>query len=129
MLPALFHDFEESFPKYNVIKNSDDEITIELALAGYKTEDLDISVQNNILQVQGKKAQTEKNFLKRGISERSFSKQWSFPRNVDVSQAQLENGILTIVCRLEIPKKVVVQVVNWFRTFIMDSTPSEYSSK
>ena len=112
MLPVLFHDFEESFPKYNVIKNSDDEITIELALAGYQTDDLDISVQNNILQVQGKKAQSEKNFLKKGISERSFSKQWSLPRNVDVSQAKMENGILSIFCRLEVPKKISVQVVN-----------------
>ena len=106
---SLFNDISHndiSFPKYNVIKNSDTNITIELALAGYSKGDIKISVKNNILVVEGDKVYDDsKEYIHRHIASRSFKKKWTLPRNVEVKDANFKDGILSIDCELIIPEE------------------------
>jgi len=104
----LFNDISpnnNSFPKYNIVKKSDSELGIEIALAGYSKKDISVEVKNNILTVTGNKVKEDKKYLHQGIAYRTFSKQWTLPKHMEVSTAKVENGMLYISCKLEIPEE------------------------
>ena len=96
---------KDSYPKYNIIKEDDETIILELALAGYSKEDIDINVSNNILHISGGRSDEERQYLRRGIANRSFSKRWTLPTHMEVRGASLDNGLLRVLCKLEIPEQ------------------------
>ena len=99
---------EDNFPKYNIIKSSDNLFTIEMALAGYSKNDIDIEFKDGALTISHKKLKGEtKNdadkYLHRGITKRSFSKSFSLADNVIVRCARFINGLLSIELEQVIP--------------------------
>ena len=76
-----------NYPPYNVVKHGEDKFAIELAVAGFKDGDIDVTVENNQLSVKGEKA-IELNegaeYLHRGISARSFVRTWTLADHVEV---------------------------------------------
>ena len=66
-----------AFPPVNVVKQDEYNFTVELAVAGYKLDEIDIVAEKNSLKVTGKKTETdERNYLVKGIAGRSFSRQF-----------------------------------------------------
>jgi len=109
---SLFKDvsFESgsggSFPKYNIIKKDNNGIILELALAGYIKDDIEISVRNNLLTISGKKELSDnRNYIEKQISSRTFFKKWTLPKPIEVKDAKLENGILSIDLELIVPEE------------------------
>lgn len=101
-----------SFPPYNIIKKTENDFLIELAVAGYDLGDITITQDGNKLQIVGNKVDmTDKGdstdapvYLHRGISERSFTREFVLAEHVVVDGANADNGILTIEMHREVPE-------------------------
>ncbi|MCP3401965.1 MULTISPECIES: Hsp20 family protein [unclassified Bradyrhizobium] len=96
---------EDNYPPYNIERLADDRYQISLAVAGFAPEDIVITAEQNVVTVEGSKSDmTERDFLYRGISTRSFKRQFSLAEYVQVSSAAFDNGLLTIELVREIPE-------------------------
>lgn len=97
------------YPPYNIEQLGEHEYRIELAVAGFSEDDLDIQVQENVLTVAGKRIPVEdaegRNFLHRGIAERSFERRFHLADNVEVRDAELKNGLLAVRLERQIPEE------------------------
>lgn len=97
-----------NYPPYNVVKHGEDKFAIELAVAGFKDGDIDVTVENNQLSVKGEKA-IELNegaeYLHRGISARSFVRTWTLADHVEVVGANVQDGILTVSLERIVPEE------------------------
>ena len=94
------------FPPYDIESTGEDRYAITLAVAGFEERELDLQVENGVLSVRGKKADEgeEKSYLYRGIANRSFERKFSLADHVEVSGAELKNGLLIISLVKEIPE-------------------------
>jgi molecular chaperone IbpA len=99
-------DAAPGYPPFNVEQIGEDEFRIELAVAGFAEDDLSIEFKQNSLLVSGtrKPADTQRNYLHRGIAERSFERRFGLADHVRVAGAKLENGLLTIDLVRELPE-------------------------
>src|SRR5688500_3959685 len=97
-----------SYPPYNIAKLSEDDYEITMAVAGFKQSELNITVQKNMLTVSGATSEKEdersKAYLHRGIANRSFERKFSLADHVQVVDAQLADGLLTLKLVREIPE-------------------------
>ena len=96
----------DNYPPFNIEKRGEDAYRITLAVAGFKTADIDITAQQNLLVVQGKKGEEahQGNFLHVGIAQRGFERRFELADYVRVSGAQLEDGLLVIDLVREVPE-------------------------
>ncbi len=95
-----------NYPPYDIETLDDHRYTIRLAVAGFKQEELDIQIERGMLTVKGKKKEDEsnRNFLYRGIVMRAFERKFNLMDHIEVTSAQLDNGLLTIELKHEIPE-------------------------
>ena len=98
----------DNWPPYDTVKLSDDRYRITMAVAGFSRDELDISVQPNLLVVTGerKNGEQEGEYLYRGIASRTFSRRFELADHVKVTGAQLTDGLLTIELQREIPESM-----------------------
>ena len=100
------------WPPYNIerlakeTEDQGDSYRIEIAVAGFRPEQLNIEVKENVLTVAGKKDADEANrtILHRGLAERSFERRFQLADHIKVTDAELANGLLAITLTLEIPE-------------------------
>lgn len=102
---------ETAYPPYNIVKVSDDNYRITMAVAGFNQQDIDITAKENQLLVQGRMAQNadqqnQVTYLHRGIAGRAFEKRFQLADHIKVRNASLENGLLTIELAREIPEEM-----------------------
>ena len=101
-------DGAQGYPPYNIERVGEDRFAIEVAVAGFGEDDLDIELKENLLTVAGKKAPAEdgdeREFLHRGIAERGFIRRFQLADHVVVTGADLVNGLLRIDLRRELPE-------------------------
>lgn len=101
-------DGAQGYPPYNIERVGEDRFAIEIAVAGFGEEDLDLELKENLLTVAGKKVQSEeaenRDFLHRGIAERGFIRRFQLADHVVVTGADLVNGMLRIDLRRELPE-------------------------
>ena len=101
----------DNYPPYNVIKHSDDQFSIELAVAGFHDGDITVEVESNQLTIKGEQTQNLDDLLKdieylhRGISARNFVRTFTLADHVEVANALVANGILTISLERKIPEE------------------------
>jgi molecular chaperone IbpA len=94
------------FPFYNVEKVNSDEYLVEIALAGFAREDVDIKEHNSSLIITGnQKGIDNKNYLYKGISNKSFTRSFALADHVHVKDAVMENGMLSITLKRDIPEE------------------------
>ena len=96
----------DNYPPFNIERRGEDAYRITLAVAGFKPEDLDITAQQNLLVIQGKKADdaSSAQFLHVGIAQRGFERRFELADYVRVEDANLEDGLLTIDLVREVPE-------------------------
>lgn len=92
-----------TYPPHNVIKIDEDNYTIEFAVAGFKAEEIDIDVQDSVLRITGGK-KDERQYSHKGISSKNFYKTFTLANYVIVTGSTLENGILSIQLKRELPE-------------------------
>jgi molecular chaperone IbpA len=105
-----------NYPPYNVEKTGEETYRISLAVAGFAPDDLTITARPNLLEVTGKKGEAQGGqFLYQGIAARAFHRQFSLADDVKVVGARLENGLLTIDLKREVPEAMKprrIEIVN-----------------
>ena len=94
------------YPPYDIESLGENEYSITLAVAGFEESELDIQVEKGVLSVRGKKAETSKDrsYLYQGIANRSFERKFNLADFIEVTGANLNNGLLTINLVKEIPE-------------------------
>jgi molecular chaperone IbpA len=98
-------DAAPGYPPFNVEQTAEDAFRIEIAVAGFAQDDLSIEYKQNSLVVAGARKQPDgpRNYIHRGIAERSFERRFGLADHVLVAGAKLENGLLTIELVRELP--------------------------
>lgn len=93
------------YPPYNIEVLGDNTYGVTLAVAGFERSELDIVVDKGVLLVKGKKAaQDQRSYLHQGIANRAFERKFNLADHVEVTGADLRNGMLTINLVKEIPE-------------------------
>ena len=101
-------DHADGYPPYNIEKQGDDKYRISLAVAGFGPDDVDITVKENTLVVQGKTNPdgTKQTYLHRGIAGRAFERSFQLADHIRVGSATMENGLLHIDLEREVPEEL-----------------------
>ena len=94
-----------SYPPHNIIKIYENEYDIEMAVAGINTENIDIELKENTLKISYTPVKLEREYVYHGISEKSFVKTFTLHDYVIVDSASVNDGILTISLRVEVPEE------------------------
>ena len=95
-----------SFPPYNVKKIDEDNYLIELAVAGYDRDDIDIKVEKDTLIIKGgKENDKEAEYLHKGIAGRDFTQTFTLGEYMIVKSASLDNGMLNVKIEREVPEE------------------------
>lgn len=108
LLQKDFEPLQDGFPPFNIEKLDNDKYEIQLALAGFKEEDLDVVVEDGVLTIKGnqqKDSEIEEasSYIHKGIAARKFTKSWSLADTVVVTGANLKEGVLRVNLVNEIP--------------------------
>jgi len=95
-----------NYPPYNLIKHDNANYEIEIALAGFKAEEVEVTTEQNILRVASnvEKRDTERNYLHKGLSKRSFNNSWQLSEDVKIASVDFSDGLLTISLEKIIPE-------------------------
>lgn len=95
-----------NYPPYNLIKHDSSNFTIEVALAGFKREEIEVSTEQNILRVTSKHEEPDstRTYLHKGLSKRNFTRSWQLSEDVRVKDVLFEDGLLTIDLEKIIPE-------------------------
>jgi molecular chaperone IbpA len=96
---------DNHYPPYNIERTSEDNYQISLALAGFAPEEVSITAEQNVLTVEGRKAEkTQHQYLYQGISARPFRRVFNLAECVQVKGASFEGGLLKIDLVREVPE-------------------------
>ena len=101
---------QSNYPPYNIRKTGKDNYAIEVALAGFSKNDVEVEFEDNLLTVRTRLVdKSEDNnsdgeIIHKGISQRHFSRSFTIADDVKVGEAQLKDGLLTISCERVIPE-------------------------
>lgn len=94
-----------TYPPYNVVKDDEDAYTVEIAIAGFGKNDLDITENNGVLTVKGEhKENDERQFLHKGVATRKFTRVFNLAEHVRVVDAEIHKGLLQIRLERIIPE-------------------------
>ena len=98
-----------NYPPYNIVQISEDEYMISLAVAGFGLDNLSVVKDKNFLVIEGKEYQSDSekivpNYLHKGISNRDFRREFQLADHVEISNANLELGILNVYLKREVPE-------------------------
>ncbi|CAM5456980.1 16 kDa heat shock protein A OS=Afipia felis OX=1035 GN=ibpA_2 PE=3 SV=1 [Afipia felis] len=104
LVDAAQRSNEESYPPYNIERVGDDRYQISLALAGFSPSDVNITAEQNVVTIEGRKNEEKRDYLYHGISARAFRRQFSLADHVEVTNASFENGVLKIDLVREVPE-------------------------
>jgi molecular chaperone IbpA len=97
----------DNWPPYDIVKTGDDQYTINMAVAGFSQDELTVTMQPNQLVVSGHKHDEKAGeYLHRGIAQRAFERRFELADYVNVVAANLDNGLLTIELKREIPEEM-----------------------
>jgi molecular chaperone IbpA len=97
------------FPPHNIVKFSEENFAIEIAAAGFSIDDLSVELDGNMLRVKANKTEntqeTNREYLHKGISTRNFIREFKIADHVNVTSAQMKDGILVIQLTRVLPEK------------------------
>ena len=97
------HFANTNYPPYNTIKLSNHEYRVEVALAGFKKEDLKVYTQEGKLIIEGSKTKDKVDYVHKGLAQRNFTRQWALPDDLVVKKVNFEDGLLLVDIERIIP--------------------------
>jgi len=102
-----------NYPPYNIVKVDDNKYVIEMAVAGFGKQNLDIEINDGTLVISGQSNQSDEDYVYKGIADRSFTRKFSIADTVEIKNADLINGMLkiwleNIIPESKKPKKVEI---------------------
>ena len=108
------HETTSNYPPYNLVSVSNVESKLEIALAGFKKSEVFVYTESGKLFVEGQKEdkETGKEFVHRGVAQRSFTRSWTLSDETEVRSVEFEDGLLTITLGMIVPEHH--QRKDWF---------------
>ncbi len=103
---SIDYNYRETYPPYNIRRKADDRYILEIAVAGFRRKDLDVSLDNNTLVVEGRRDTTENEYIHKGMSTRHFKRSWSLARYMEVDDAKFEDGVLKLELKRNLPEEL-----------------------
>ena len=102
------------YPPYNVIKRDDGHFLIEIAVAGFKKEDIDLTLEKSVLTITGKHkgSSNTRDYAHRGISQRAFERSFTLSETIKVVGADIVDGLLVVILENDIPEEDKPQTIN-----------------
>ena len=101
-------DFQEqsNYPPYNLVQLNNHESKLEIALAGFKKDEVKVYTEFGKLYVEGKKEESEVNgtFVHKGLAQRSFQRVWTITDDTEVGSVKFEDGLLTVELNKIVPE-------------------------
>lgn len=111
----VFRDFQThttNYPPHNIVKLSDNEFYLELAVAGFKRNEISMEEHQGLLTIKGdKESSPDSEYQFRGIASRSFSKSFRIAEYFEVCEAKLEDGILTVRFVKNVPEEAKPKLI------------------
>ena len=106
LLDTATADAATGYPPYNIERTDENAYRVDIAVAGFRPEELEIEVKENLLTVTGRKAANDepRRFLHRGLAERDFERRFQLADYVVVTDAALSDGLLAVSLRRELPE-------------------------
>ena len=107
LLDSAAAETASGYPPYNIERTGENEYRIEIAVAGFKRDELVIDVKESLLIVQGRKTpanDVERRFVHRGLAERNFERRFQLAEYVVVTEANLADGLLSVSLKRELPE-------------------------
>lgn len=109
LMSVASQQLNSNYPPHNVIKTGENTVTIEIAVAGFEEGEIDITVDNRSMTVVGSKKRDDLNstveYLHRGLSSRDFRQVFQLSEHVEIQNAVIRNGILSIYLERIIPEE------------------------
>ena len=103
-IPSQFGD---NYPPFDLVQEGEDRYRITLAVAGFRPDEIDVTAQQNLLVVSGRKREEDgSNYIHRGIAARNFERRFGLADYVQVKRADLRDGVLSIELEREIPEEM-----------------------
>ncbi len=99
---------QNNYPPHNVIKTGDETVLIEVAVAGFTEGEVSITVENNILHIIGEQVRAEDatwEYYHRGLSRRNFKQKFTLAEHVEVVDASIRDGILSVYLERKVPEE------------------------
>ena len=96
---------QDNYPPHNIVRIDDENFMIEMAVAGFSKDDVEVELKDGTLTISGSKTEDERNYAHKGISSRKFSKSFRLAEYVVVDDADLANGVLVVNLRVDIPEE------------------------
>lgn len=100
---------EGNYPPYNIVKHDETNYTVEVAVAGFTQDEISVELKDSVLTITGEKTATEEvespEYLHRGISSRAFVRSFTLGPDVEVRQAVVSNGILSVALEHVVPEE------------------------
>ena len=114
--PHLNRGFTANYPPYNIIQVGEGEYQVQVALAGFKKEDISVTVSEGYLTIESKPIKTdtegdESRTITKGKSTRWFKRSFTIADDVEVTGAELADGLLTISMTKQLPELPEVQII------------------
>lgn len=130
-LDDVFHRLDsmtshnKNYPPYNLVKHDAANYEIEIALAGFKKNEIEVSTESNVLRVASKEPRRdpEVEYLHKGLSKRSFVNTWQLSDDLRVSDVAFEDGLLRVALKKIIPehqRKVTYSIGDAPREFLTE---------
>ena len=106
---SLFNDIADfrpsSYPPHNIEKVGDCEYKLTFAVAGFSEKDISVTQKENTLSIEGQQNSTDKEYLYKGIAERTFNQSFKLSEYMNVKDAKLKDGMLNITLVQDLPKE------------------------
>ena len=102
------------YPPYNVIRRDDGHFLIEIAVAGFKKEDINLTLEKGVLTITGKHkgGSDVRDYTHRGISQRAFERAFTLSETIKVVGADIVDGLLVVILENDIPEEDKPQTIN-----------------
>ena len=105
-LSALSHFETPNYPPYNIKKVDKENYQLEMALAGFSKDDIEVEAKENTLSVSAKSSdKDDDSFVHRGIAQRAFKRQWTLMEHLEVQDAKFKDGVLVVDMKLNLPEE------------------------
>ena len=100
------HETTSNYPPYNLVQLSNTESRLELALAGFKKEEIRVFTEYGKLFIEGQKEdkESDSNYIHRGVAQRSFQRAWTIADDTEVKEVKFEDGLLSIELKKIVPQ-------------------------
>ena len=104
---STLSDFDiPNYPPYNIKKIDKENYQLEMALAGFSKDEIDVEVKENTLTISARTSDKEEDsFVHQGIARRAFKRRWTLAEHLEVDEAKLKDGILIVKMKLNLPEE------------------------